>query len=180
MEIPAKGIFPDAPDFGATSVLNSLTVGGFKSIRALEDFELRSLNALIGPNGAGKSNFISLFYMLAEMAKQRLQVFVAENGGPDDLLFGGRKQTRHLNAKFVFGKLYTTKPLSRVRSAARISFFRTSNHTSSNPWCSRMLSDSLTLIRLGSVKWDPCERFAGHFPVPNTLTTVMTPIPRPG
>lgn len=39
--------------------LRSLTVRGFKSIRELEDFELRGLNVLIGANGAGKSNFIS-------------------------------------------------------------------------------------------------------------------------
>ena len=41
--------------------LECLTVRGFKSIRALEDFELRNLNVLIGTNGAGKSNFIDLF-----------------------------------------------------------------------------------------------------------------------
>ena len=45
-------------------MLDRLTVRNYKSIRELEEFELRGLNVLIGPNGAGKSNFISLFRML--------------------------------------------------------------------------------------------------------------------
>ena len=35
-------------------MLKRLTIRGFKSIRTLEDFELRNLNVLIGANGAGK------------------------------------------------------------------------------------------------------------------------------
>ena len=54
--------------------LDRLTVRGFKSVRALEDFELRPLNVMIGANGAGKSNFLSLFQMLAELADRRLQL----------------------------------------------------------------------------------------------------------
>jgi hypothetical protein len=54
--------------------LSRLTVRGFKSIRALEDFELGSLNVLIGANGAGKSNFIGLFRMLSELVARRLQL----------------------------------------------------------------------------------------------------------
>ncbi len=84
--------------------LERLTVRGFKSIRALEDFELRPLNVLLGANGAGKSNFINLFRMLAELSEQRLQRFVAEQDGPDALLFGGRRQTASLDAEFVFGR----------------------------------------------------------------------------
>lgn len=66
--------------------LKRLTVRGFKSIRELEDFELRGLNVLIGANGAGKSNFISLFWMLAELVEQRLQLYVRESDGRDALL----------------------------------------------------------------------------------------------
>ena len=76
---------------------------GFKSIRALEDFELGRLNVLIGANGAGKSNFISLFDMLAAMVRQRLRVFVVENGGPDALMFKGRRCTPHIDVEMVFG-----------------------------------------------------------------------------
>lgn len=38
--------------------IGKITIEGFKSIRSLRDFELRSLNVLIGANGAGKSNFV--------------------------------------------------------------------------------------------------------------------------
>ncbi|HMV38411.1 MAG TPA: chromosome segregation protein SMC, partial [Plasticicumulans sp.] len=38
------------------SKITRITVRGYKSIRALEAFELRDLNVLIGANGAGKSN----------------------------------------------------------------------------------------------------------------------------
>ncbi len=84
--------------------LKRLTVRGFKSIRALESFELRSLNVLIGANGAGKSNFISLFRMLAELAEQRLQLYVREQDGPDALLFGTRKRSAQIDAEFYFGR----------------------------------------------------------------------------
>ena len=83
--------------------LDSLDIRGFKSLRALADFEPRSLNVLIGPNGAGKTNFIDLFRMLARMAEGRLQVFVAEQDGPEALLFGGRKRTERIEAEFKFG-----------------------------------------------------------------------------
>ena len=82
--------------------LRRLTVRGFKSIRSLEDFELRGLNVLIGANGTGKSNFISLFRMLAELAERRLQLFVKEQDGPDALLFGTRKHTSQIEAEFYF------------------------------------------------------------------------------
>ena len=84
--------------------LKRLTVRGFKSIRSLEDFDLRGLNVLIGANGAGKSNFIGVFRMLAEMAEQRLQLYVREQDGPDALLFGTRKRTAQLDAEFYFGR----------------------------------------------------------------------------
>ena len=83
--------------------LDRLTVRGFKSIRKLEDFELRSLNVLIGPNGAGKSNFIDVIRMLDSVAAGQFQVFVAEHGGPDALLFGGRKRTESIDLNFFFG-----------------------------------------------------------------------------
>ena len=84
--------------------LDRLTVRGFKSIRALEEFELGSLNVLIGPNGAGKTNFMDLFRMLGNLAEQRLQVFVAAHDGPDALLFGGRKLTDCIDIECFFGR----------------------------------------------------------------------------
>jgi predicted ATPase len=84
--------------------LARISVRGFKSIRELENFELTKLNVLIGANGAGKSNFINLFRMLADMMEGRLQLFVKGEDGPDAVLFGGRKRTRHLDAELYFDR----------------------------------------------------------------------------
>jgi len=44
--------------------LNKMTIQGFKSIKTLENFELKDLNVLIGANGAGKSNLVDFFRLL--------------------------------------------------------------------------------------------------------------------
>jgi predicted ATPase len=84
------------------STVRSLSIAGYKSIRELNNFELRQLNVLIGANGAGKSNFINLFRMLAEMYEQSLQLYVQTQGGPDALLHFGRNTTEKLHAEFYF------------------------------------------------------------------------------
>ena len=86
------------------SSVKSLSITGYKSIRELRNFELRSLNVLIGANGAGKSNFINLFRMLAEMYEQGLQLYVQTQGGPDALLHFGRNTTEKLHAEFYFAR----------------------------------------------------------------------------
>jgi predicted ATPase len=83
--------------------IKKLTIEGFKSIRKLEDFELRSLNVLIGANGAGKSNFVSLFRLLREIIDQRLQLAVETGGGADAFLYLGPKITKHIIVKLSFG-----------------------------------------------------------------------------
>jgi predicted ATPase len=80
--------------------LDSLTIRGYKSIRELEGFPLHNLNILIGANGAGKSNFISLFRMLASFPHAEFQAFVRKEGGPDALLFKGRKATSAIGIEF--------------------------------------------------------------------------------
>lgn len=93
--------------------LDRITIRGYKSIRALEKFELRKLNVLIGANGAGKSNFISIFQMLAALVDKRLQLYVQEHDGPDALLYRTRKHTSQLDAEFYFdrnGYRVTLKP----------------------------------------------------------------------
>lgn len=86
------------------SQLEKLTIKGFKSIRSLENLELRKLNVLIGANSAGKSNFIAFFRLLNELIEGRLQLHVAQRGGPDALLHYGRRTTPELNAELYFGK----------------------------------------------------------------------------
>lgn len=82
--------------------IDRITIRGFKSIRALNDFELRPLTVLIGPNGSGKSNLLAAFRMLSALAQRRFQLFVRKDDGPDALLFGGRKRTAAIYAKAVF------------------------------------------------------------------------------
>ena len=81
--------------------INRLTVRGFKSIRTLDDFELCGLNVLIGANGAGKSNLLGVFRMIEQLSVKRLQLFVADSGGADGLLFGGRGRTKRMSADLV-------------------------------------------------------------------------------
>lgn len=85
-------------------MLNRLTVRGFKSIRALDDFRMGPLNVLIGANGAGKSNFVDLFALAGALARENLELTVARQGGPDAVLFGGRERTARMEAEFDFGE----------------------------------------------------------------------------
>jgi len=84
--------------------LDKLTIRGFKSIRDLEDFELKPLNLFIGANGAGKSNLISFFRLLHALMEGRLNAYVLEQGGMSDLLFNGRKTTEAMYFETRFGQ----------------------------------------------------------------------------
>ncbi len=83
--------------------LDRITIRGFRSIRALENFELKNLNVLIGANGAGKSNLISFFRLLRSLMENDLDGYIRESGGVGDLLFRGRKTTRRMHFETRFG-----------------------------------------------------------------------------
>ncbi len=83
-------------------LLTKLTIQGFKSIRKLEDFQLKNVNILIGANGSGKSNFIEFFSLLREIAEARLQFTINKHGGADPYLFLGPKNTDSINGKLFF------------------------------------------------------------------------------
>ena len=86
------------------TTIGRLTIEGYKSIRELRDFKLRSLNVLIGANGAGKSNFVGFFRLLRELIEQRLQVALQTlEGGADACLYMGPKITKRFSAKLHFG-----------------------------------------------------------------------------
>jgi predicted ATPase len=82
--------------------LSRIEITGYKSIREL-DLELRPLNILIGANGSGKSNFISAFKLLNHIVERRLQFFVAQAGGADNLLYFGAQTTDVIKIKLEFG-----------------------------------------------------------------------------
>ena len=86
------------------ATLHRLTVRGFKSIRSLEEFEVRGVNVLIGANGAGKSNLLDVFRSVSELAGGRWQVHVEQEGGADALLYGGRRKTPRLEIALSFDR----------------------------------------------------------------------------
>lgn len=82
--------------------LAKLVLHGYKSIAQCE-LELGRLTVLIGANGAGKSNFIGFFKLISKILDQQLQVSVGASGGPDAMLYFGRKQTPQIQAELYFG-----------------------------------------------------------------------------
>lgn len=99
--------------------INKITLKGFKSIRSLEDFPLRSLNVLIGANGAGKSNFVRFFTFLREAVAGRLGLHVEKTGGADDHLFLGPKITESI---YTYLRFQTTGYEMRLERTVRNSF----------------------------------------------------------
>lgn len=83
--------------------VDRITIKGFKSIKSLDDFEMRKLNILIGANGSGKSNFIGFFKLLRSMIDGKLELFVNKSGGADAFLYLGPKATEKLIGKIEFG-----------------------------------------------------------------------------
>jgi len=83
--------------------LDRLTIRGFKSIRALEDFKLNNLNLFIGGNGAGKSNLVDFFRLLRAVIDGNLNDYIRSGGGISDFLFNGRKVTSEMYFEARFG-----------------------------------------------------------------------------
>ena len=83
--------------------LAAITLKGFKTIRALENFQPRQLTVLIGPNGAGKSNFIAFFRMMswALSHPDNLQLHIGQQGGASRLLHDGPSTTREIEAELT-------------------------------------------------------------------------------
>jgi predicted ATPase len=87
----------------ASSAIDSVTVTGFKSIASLK-VELRPINVLIGANGTGKSNFIGTFSFLHEIREGRLQNYVRNLGGAEQLLHFGSKVTPQIKIHISFAQ----------------------------------------------------------------------------
>lgn len=93
--------------------IDKLTIQGFKSIRSLENFEMRDINVLIGANGVGKSNFVSYFRMLRELIQGKLQTWVGKQDYANHILTYGVKKTSQLVSTVFFdnnGYHFTLEP----------------------------------------------------------------------
>ena len=138
-----------------SEAIKKLTIEGFKSIRKLEDFELRSLNVMIGANGAGKSNFVGFFRLLREIIDQRLQLAISTEGGADACLYMGPKVTKEIIAKLYFGNNgyeFVLRPTAdnRLVFADEATFFRGQFGPTR-----RSLGSGHTEARLKDLKDDP-------------------------
>jgi predicted ATPase len=78
---------------GMGHAISKLTIKGYKSIRNLENFELRNINILIGPNGGGKSNFLSFFELLKAMLSENNEKEISKFGTANRLFYMGSKIT---------------------------------------------------------------------------------------
>ncbi|MEW6534395.1 MAG: AAA family ATPase [Candidatus Auribacterota bacterium] len=83
--------------------LQKISIENFKSIRKLENFELKNLNVLIGANGTGKSNFIQFLKLLNVIIQEDLQTYIPKSGGVDSFLYGGQKESGYIYGKLDFG-----------------------------------------------------------------------------
>jgi predicted ATPase len=81
--------------------MDRIVIKGYKSFKEL-DIELLNINVLIGSNGSGKSNFLSFFEFLNRLYEQKLQEYVALNGGVEKMLHKGSKITEEINAEIFF------------------------------------------------------------------------------
>lgn len=82
--------------------LETIEIENFKSIRH-QSLELSNLNVFIGGNGSGKSNLIETFRFLREIASGRLAAYSLERGA-DNLLYFGRRVSKSIRLKVVFGE----------------------------------------------------------------------------
>lgn len=82
--------------------ISKLTIKGYKSIRCLENFELRNINILIGPNGSGKSNFLSFFELLRTAGTAFWQDYVKKTGNIDRIFSFGIKNTPVISVKITW------------------------------------------------------------------------------
>ena len=116
--------------------LDRLTIRGYKSIQALEGLELRELNVVIGSNGAGKSNFVSFFTLMRNLMQGKLHPYVVQQGGADDMMFGGPKRTDKLSFELMFGERgyrFILEPT--VQGTFLLSDEARYDAASKQPWC---------------------------------------------
>ncbi len=143
--------------------IRTLSIKGFKSIKSLEEFELRNLNVLIGANGAGKSNFVEFFRMLRAMADEGFQTYVRTLGGSDGFLFLGPKVTHEITARLDFGKNWYEMELRPTASGSLIIASETPGYLGSSTTHSGLQESTLKTNRNEQSHIAPGYPGKGHF-----------------
>ncbi|TGK55578.1 chromosome segregation protein SMC [Leptospira kanakyensis] len=82
--------------------IDYITVRGFKSISSIEKLELGPINVIIGANGSGKSNFLGVFSFLHAIREGRLNSYIREAGGAENVLHFGSKVTKEIIIELSF------------------------------------------------------------------------------
>jgi len=83
-------------------LLETLSLGGFRSIKQLDNFALGPITVLVGANGSGKSNLIGFFRMMNHVMQGGLQRFLQDGGGASSFLHFGPARTRAFIANLTF------------------------------------------------------------------------------
>jgi len=81
--------------------LDELKIKGYKSIKDIH-VKFNNINILIGPNGVGKSNFIEFFNFVRKILEKNLEIYVAQSGGANNILYFGKKTTQFLEFSLLF------------------------------------------------------------------------------
>lgn len=101
------------------TTLDQITLKGFKTFQALEEFRPGRLSVLIGANGSGKSNFASFFTMMRRALAEDdgFPIFVAMQGGASKLLHDGPSKTSEAEAV-----LNLSTPVGKSRYSFRLRY----------------------------------------------------------
>jgi len=102
VDLPTSALILGVPRRMPSTALDYITIKGFKSIAAIEELPLRSVNIVIGANGAGKSNLIGVFSFLHAIREGRLRDYVTAAGGAERLLHFGSKTTKEMSFHLSF------------------------------------------------------------------------------
>ena len=87
------------------TAIREISIVGFRSIAAIKELKLRSINVLIGANGSGKSNFLGALdlFRIAVTASYQMPDYVSRSGGANRLLHFGSKVTSKIKFRVAFG-----------------------------------------------------------------------------
>ena len=150
------------------TTLDQITLRGFKTFQALEEFRPGRLSVLIGANGSGKSNFASFFTMMrrALADDDGFPVFVAEQGGASKLLHDGPSKTSEavaaLNLSTPLGK---TRYSIQLRHAAGDTLIFANEHHTNIGSCPELPARWLSEDYIA----DDVEHRKSGYPIPTLL-----------